>query len=502
MPIVPHPELPSQVVDEACEWAMMHGIAMKTSTGMARHCAFSLAPVAMNRDVYRGLQLVTPLIARLIHNVSENYGFVQKVMADVSKADPFFDHLLQLHRQIHGDAERPVKAARQPLLMMRTDFMDGRVQGPKVIEFNGIAAGMGPFGQRIHELHGFLKSQWKEAFQHWSDSDGSDSFSGGDSCSDTGEQGELAENQCLQQLAAGVAEAAGRMRAESGEDGKPVFLMVVQDNEDNVYDQHLLELELQKLGLRTVRRTFRQLHDQLYTGDSNRLHLKNIGSLDLVYLRAGYQLCDYQSTDLIEDECCAALGQTRAFIEKHNVAVNATVSQQLATSKTMQMVLTMMPARQLTRWGLSRDEAEAVKEYLAEMRPVNSETAAWFADQGCPKTWVLKNQGEGGGHCVFGEDILPTLKAMSKSELKAWALMRRLYPHERARPALAVRDGYTREVADLISEVGMFTIHFDGEPLTEHQGYAGYLIRSKPATATEGGVHSGEGMLDSLLLTG
>ena len=485
MPIIPRPELPSQVIDEACEWAMMHGMAMKTGTGTARHCAFSLAPVAMKRDVYNGLMAATPLIAKLIHNVSEDRDFLQKTMADVSEADPFFGQLLKLHRQIHGDSAAPVNALREPLLMMRTDYMDGRMLGPKVIEFNGIAAGMGPFGQRIHELHSYLREQWRSAFQHWSD----------------GDEGELAENHCLYQLAGGVAEAAKRMRAHAGESGKPVFLMVVQDSEDNVYDQHLLEQELQRLGLRTVRRTFRQLHDQLASGDNNRLLLEDIGSLDVVYLRAGYQLCDYQSTDLIENECCEALAQTRVFIEQHRVAVNATVSQQLATSKTMQMVLTMMPAEQLTRWGLTRDEAEIVQEYLAEMIPVTPETASWFEREGDASSWVLKNQGEGGGHCVFGDDILPALKALPDGECKAWALMKRLHPHERQRPALAVRDGYTREVNDLISEVGLFTIHFRGEPLTEQQGYAGYLIRSKPATATEGGVHSGQGMLDSLLLS-
>ncbi len=40
----------------------------------------------------------------------------------------------------------------------------------------------------------------------------------------------------------------------------------------------------------------------------------------------------------------------------------------------------------------------------------------------------------------------------------------------------------------------------NGEPMTEDLGYTGYLIRSKPAHATEGGVHSGQGMLDSLAL--
>ena len=44
----------------------------------------------------------------------------------------------------------------------------------------------------------------------------------------------------------------------------------------------------------------------------------------------------------------------------------------------------------------------------------------------------------------------------------------------------------------------MFTVHFEGEPVTEDKGYAGYLIRSKPAEAQEGGVHTGLGVVDSL----
>lgn len=46
--------------------------------------------------------------------------------------------------------------------------------------------------------------------------------------------------------------------------------MVVQDNEDNVYDQHLLEHALQSRGVRTVRRTFRELYDGLSTGEGHR----------------------------------------------------------------------------------------------------------------------------------------------------------------------------------------------------------------------------------------
>ena len=36
--------------------------------------------------------------------------------------------------------------------------------------------------------------------------------------------------------------------------------MIVQEHENNVFDQHLLELALQRKGIETQRRTFRELH--------------------------------------------------------------------------------------------------------------------------------------------------------------------------------------------------------------------------------------------------
>ncbi|MFA0725313.1 glutathione synthase, partial [Vibrio sp. 10N.222.49.E5] len=106
-------------------------------------------------------------------------------------------------------------------------------------------------------------------------------------------------------------------------------------------------------GVRTVRRTFDQLSSQLSTGDNQRLLLQDVGAVDVVYLRAGYQYSDYWAPELNESVCCDTLSQTRLFIEQHHVAVNATFSQQLATSKTMQMLLTMMPVSEYARWGLT-----------------------------------------------------------------------------------------------------------------------------------------------------
>lgn len=69
-----------------------------------------------------------------------------------------------------------------------------------------------------------------------------------------------------------------------------------------------------------------------------------------------------------------------------------------------------------------------------------------------------------------------------------------------------MRKGELHHVDALISEIGMFTVHIDGKPAItdlngEQQAYAGYLIRSKSARTSEGGVHSGMGVLDSLVFS-
>lgn len=463
---------------DAIEWALAHGVSLKNSPSSASHTAFSFTPTSISRERFLKLKSGVSLLGKLVHNASEDHAFLDSAIAAITSGDAFFKALLDMHQKIHPAFK---DAPRLPLLIMRSDFMDDHRLGPKLIEFNGIAAGMGPFGQRAHELHRYLKKQWPQIYSQWS----SDQF------------GELVDNPAIERLAKGIAKATMKIKNEFSDPEPARFIMVVQNEEDNVYDQHLLEYSLQKEGIQTLRKTFRELHENLSSGPDQRLILNGVGTIDSIYLRAGYQYQDYQASDLDSQACCDALIQTRILVESHRVAINATVSQQLATSKRVQMLLSSSNAQDLTRFGLTLDEAHQVKELLGDMRAVDSDSAA-LVEQRPTTEWVLKNQGEGGGHCIFGEDIYPKLKNLGEQDYGAWSLMRRLHPSPRKIPALVVRNGNAERVDNLISEIGLFTIHIDGAPTVEENGYAGYLVRSKPADADEGGVHSGMGVLDSL----
>lgn len=470
-----------KIKDDAVEWALTHGVAFKESSYSAVHTPFTLTPTPIRRETYKLLQNLAKILSKLIYSVSENHDFLYDAIYPIKAGNPFFSALLNMHQQIHSSSST---APRLPLLIMRSDFMDDVHDGFKLIEFNGIAAGMGPFGQRTHELHQYIQRQWSTTYSEWSHQ----------------AKGILVENHAIEGISAALARATFRIKQEFEDPGPARFLMIVQEHENNVFDQHLLELALQQKGIETHRKTFQELHNQLRTGDKNRLILNGVGPLDTVYLRAGYQYSDYEAASLNEKECCQALMATRVLIEQHRVAVNATVAQQLATSKRVQMLLSHLGLDELVAFGLKPEEVNTIKMVLGEMLTVNPHTIN-IVKESPSDSWVLKNQGEGGGHCLFGADIQLKLAKLDPLQYQSWSFMRRLHPAPRSVPSLVVRKGELYQITDLVSELGIFSVQIDNYAASAEPCFAGYLIRSKSAESTEGGVHSGQGVLDSLVFS-
>lgn len=461
--------------EAAVDWALMQGLAFKQAPDVAVHVPFSLTPQPIHAETFTRMQDTSILLSRLVYAISQDHDFVTQVIEPVASASPFFRRLLELHEQTRN-------APRKPLLIMRSDFMNDARYGPQLVETNGVAAGMGPFGQITHELHAYIKTQWQAPYDQWS----------------YAPEANLIHNPAIERISSAIAGAATGVRDEFQSSDTPLFVMVTQTDEDNVFDQHLLEHALHQLGVRTARRTLAELARSMTTGSGGRLILRDLGPVDSVYFRTGYAFADYASEDYASEEeqtCCRELLQARAFIEQHRVSVNATVSQQLATSKRMQLVLSKMSEAELMRFGLAFEEAALVKSVLPRMEPICSDTPKWVKQQNVSH-WVLKNQGEGGGHCSSEQQLLSQIDQLQASDYPAWLLMERLYP-EPIGPTPVVSRGRLQVVEELVSEIGVFTVQ-DSETRAAKPGYAGYLVRSKPIDALEGGVHSGLGVLNSL----
>ena len=131
--------LANQVIEQATEWTIMHGVAFRQTNNSARHCPFSIAPMTMKRKIFEQRVKVTQVISKQINHVSEDHDFLQTSLQDVAKADPFFNRQLALNQQAHGDIGTRIQPALKPQLLMRTDYMDDRKLGAKVVEFNSYA---------------------------------------------------------------------------------------------------------------------------------------------------------------------------------------------------------------------------------------------------------------------------------------------------------------------------------------------------------------------------
>jgi glutathione synthetase len=473
-----------QVVEDAVARAQQLRLSFLSGAGQTRQVPFTFTPAPIPAATLAQIETVAPLLGRLTQALADCDELIQSVHAPLAAADPFFGELLSMHRELHRS---PEPLLRLPLLLQRSDFMADETHGARLVECNSIAAGMAPFGEQTHELHTYLSQRWPAEYAQMH----------------TANAGELLANPATANMAKAIEEAAQQIAQKVGEADSPGFLMVVQENEDNVFDQQLLEQQLRMAGIRTYRRTFRELHQQLSSGPNGSLQLEGCGLIHVVYLRAGYQYQDYLATDLDSQRCCDALRSTRLFIERHRVAVNATVAQQLATSKRMQLHLANDNGSLLESIGFDQTESRLVRAIFAPMRNIDSSTAGQLRTQGDTDNWVLKNQGEGGGHCLFGNDILARLDTLTSDHYSAWTLMQRLRPIPRSEETLIIRNGQAQRIQRLVSEIGLFTAHLGPQPLStldKRPGYIGYLVRSKPQHVPEGGVHSGFGAVDSLFV--
>ena len=476
--------IPSTILDDAVLKATQLDLCFQAGLAQSRHVPFTFTPSEISASALSQLDSVSPLLGRLTQTVASCNDLIQAVHQPLQDSDPFFSELLAMHRQLYCEGDESICV---PLLLQRSDFMIDAVLGPSLIECNSIAAGMAPFGEQIGQLHDYLSRRWPIEFDQFQSQ----------------KPGTLITNPATENLANTIATAARMIAKDLDDSGDPGFLMIVQDQEANVFDQRLLERQLIALGLRAYRRTFRQLNQQLSSGPNQRLQLKGCGTIHAVYLRGGYQYQDYIAADLDEQRCCDALCTTRAFIEHHRVALNATVAQQLATSKKMQLYLANDSLTHFSDLGFTPTESVALANIITPMRAVERTSREWLQDTASSADWVLKNQGEGGGHCLFDEDILSYLKQLKPEHHSAWTLMHRLRPAGRTQPTLVVRDSKAQQLDNLSSEIGLFTAHLGQTALAgadQRSDRLGYLVRSKPPAVTESGIHSGFGALDSLFV--
>ncbi|KAI9882567.1 MAG: hypothetical protein M1823_005689 [Watsoniomyces obsoletus] len=268
------------------------------------------------------------------------------------------------------------------------------------------------------------------------------------------------------------------------------ILMIVQDNEQNIFDQKLLEGELhQSHRIPVFRATLASVVDVVSVMQDERRtliytpphapHYRRT-EISVVYYRAGYSPEHYPS----EKEW-----EARLSLEGSAAIKCPSVLAHLAGSKKVQQVLATPSSAHLDRFLADEPSlANGVRETFTNIYPLDESPAGLEArklalDPSAASHYVLKPQREGGGNNVYRTAIPSFLKSLPESHWKSYILMEIIEP-----PAL--RNSILRNGG--VQTGGVIEI------LRNEQ--AGYVLRTKGRESEEGGVAAGYGCIDSCLL--
>lgn len=343
------------------------------------------------------------------------------------------------------------------LMLNRHDFLLDQQQQWQWVESNPIAAGMGPLNDRYLAV---LQTQDLQQ-QHV--------------C--------YAPNDAITTQAKLLAQAAlaSALQYQTTGAGEAVMLIVVEADEDNIFDQQLLCDEVGRLGVRVERVTINSLLQSEFA-DNERLHWQ-AKPVDLIYWRTGYN----PSADLTDN-----FWRFRARLEQAAVMQCPNLAGQLTGSKWFQHQLTVLlladPQLVSDHFGIDAKDIAVLTQAVVPSYAVaelTTETAEALIAHG----YWYKTQQEGGGNVARGKAASDKLTHTDSADL----LMAPINAVVRQETLTSLRHGNAAMATEHISELGIFS-------LGDEALYGGYLCRTKPAKNNEGGVHRGGAVLDTILL--
>lgn len=301
----------------------------------------------------------------------------------------------------------------------------------------------------------------------------------------------LPENKALQGLTLGIIKAW-----ELFDEKDSVILVIIENQPMNICDQrfHQFEIARQKPEVKVIVKTLTQMSNEAKLSDSKDLLVQG-KKVAVVYYRAGYSPNHYFG----EAEWSA-----RLMIERSTAIKCPNIQYHLAGTKKVQQALA-------TPGTLERFVKDPQK--VAEIRKVftglysldldeNGDKAVKMALD-APDRFVLKPQREGGGNNLYGEDIRKKLMSCTENkERSAWILMDKINPPVQQNYLIRPNQDYEKNSAlcDVVSEMGIFGIILcDGDEILINK-QVGHMMRTKLTSCNEGGVHAGDGVLDSPFL--
>jgi len=480
VPLPLEDDVVKELVKDARDFALLHGAGMRYKDSYCVNtlsmAPFFLFPTPFPKRDFEKVYQLQPLINKLMYKVANNHAFLDKCLKNTVKVDDFTRKLWELYTTVREEGiAQPVCLA-----LLRSDVMltqCGRgcsvcVVPPYVmnqqVEINTIASGFGHMGPVSAKIQKYVLNRMGR--------------------NDLIKQ--LPPNNALEGLCSGMIAAWDHYDSP-----KATLLFVVEDVTYNICDQRFHEYEImrQRPEITVLRRSLTEIHNTARLDDHKRLWLDD-KEVAVVYYRSGYDPSLYHG----EKEWAA-----RLTVERSTAIKCPSVAYHLAGTKKVQQELA---AKGALLQFLPEEEAKRVAEiftglYSLDMGPEGDATVKMAVED--PERFVLKPQREGGGHNIYGQDIVETLNAIgSTPEREAYILMERIRAPVQRNYLVRPTSGEQQwaELTDVISELGIFGALLGSPEEILLNTSCGHMLRSKLASNNEGGVASGNGALDSVLL--
>lgn len=477
-----HDHIPKTVLDDAdllaslaadaIDFAFAQGILMRTGNvppnpQVVTFLPFMLFPSPVPRALFEEALAIQTDFNLMVDLVSQHHGFLEKCLRGVVCVDDFTARLYNLYEEVRaeGISKPVVLGINRSDYMLDTEVTEEHQEGfvLRQVELNTIAAGLGGMASKIPYLH---RHTLPSAGLHHLVS-------------------LMPDNNPASAIADAIACAWNLFN-----NPQAMVLVVCEMTERNVFDQHCLEYILQERCIPVVRRTFHEIDQQAKLDEDRKLYL-NGNEVAVVYFRTGYAPNQYDDS----------VWRVRRMLERSRASCCPDIATQLAGTKKVQQELASSDAL-ISSLGFSATTAARLQQTFTTMCSLDDGEDGEKAVQEAlanPSEYVLKPQREGGGNNLYDEDIVHFFESnergLQRTDRTAFILMHRLRPP----PVwnVPIRPNTLSRPELCVSELGVFGAYVRCGTDMIFNSCCGHLLRSKNAMCNEGGLMTGEAMLDN-----
>ncbi|XP_061636849.1 glutathione synthetase-like isoform X2 [Phyllopteryx taeniolatus] len=458
----------NELVEVAKDTAVLQGFVVRikespNSSEEVTHAPITLFPTPVPKALFLQAIAVQTHYNTLVDKISRDPEFLQEALGSTIAVDDFTARLFKIHQQV-------LKRGRLQSIVLglnRSDYMLDQEDGPsslKQIEINTFAAASGGLASRMPDVHRHILKV----------------------------AGRLEESQRIidNNPAVGLAKAVAKAWELYGSK-RAVVMFLVGENEINTLDQRIIENELWKWNIASIRKYFEDVSESGKLDEDKRLFI-DYQEVAVVYFRNGYNPQNYKSEKAWE---------ARLMMECSLAVKCPDISTHLAGTKKVQQVL----AEPGVLERFFPDQPQVVDQvratfaglYTLDMGEEGDKTVAMAL--ATPDRFVLKPQREGGGNNIYGQEICELLgKVKNSAKRMAYILMDKVQPVPTQNYLL--RRGKPHKICNCITELGFFGAYVrQGKDMVIND-CVGYLLKTKSSEHPDGGVFAGVAVLDSALL--